>query len=77
MEIAEHQGAGAKLTRDETVSLVGLALEWIAEENIDAKIVRLGITEGQFAKAGPRAKIRAYYKIDKDGIVEAVTTLMT
>jgi transketolase len=54
-----------------------LVCEIIAEENLNTEIVRLGITEGQFAKAGPRAEIRAYYKIDKDGIVEAARTMMT
>jgi hypothetical protein len=35
-----------------------------------AKVLRLGITEGQFSKAGPRKEIRAFYKIDQKGIVE-------
>ena len=47
-----------------------LISEVIAEEGLDAKVVRLGITEGHFAKAGPRDEIRAYYKIHKNGIVE-------
>jgi transketolase len=54
-----------------------LICEIIAEENLNTEIVRLGIAEGRFAKAGPRAEIRAYYKIDKDGITEAARTLMT
>ena len=55
--------------------LGSLVCEIIAEEGLDAEVVRLGITEGQFAKAGPRDQIRAYYKIDKDGIVETAMRL--
>ena len=57
--------------------LGSLVCEIIAEERLSAKIVRLGITEGLFSKAGPRAQIRAYYKIDKNGIVDTARTLMT
>lgn len=57
--------------------LGSLVCEIIAEEGLDAKVVRLGITQGQFSKAGPRAKIRAHYKIDKNGIVETARKLMT
>jgi transketolase len=56
--------------------LGALVCEVIAEENLDTEVVRLGITEGQFVKAGPRAEIRACYKIDKDGIVETARRLM-
>lgn len=45
--------------------------EIVAEEGLAVKVTRLGITEGQFAKAGPRKDIRAFYKIDQKGIVES------
>ena len=48
----------------------------IADNGLQTKCVRLGITEGQFSKAGPRDKIRAYYKIDKQGIVETARKMM-
>ena len=48
----------------------------IAEEGLNAEIVRLGITEGQFSKAGPRTDIRAYYKIDNSGIVETARRML-
>lgn len=50
--------------------LGSLISEIIAEESLGAKVIRLGITQGQFSKAGPRAEIRAFYKIDKNGIIE-------
>ena len=50
--------------------------EIIAEQSLNAKVIRLGITQGQFSKAGPRAQIRAFYKIDKDGIVENVRKIL-
>lgn len=56
--------------------LGSLISEIMAEENIRADFVRLGISQGQFAKAGPRKEIRAYYKIDKDGIVETAKKLV-
>ena len=57
--------------------LGSLTAEILAEENLKAKFVRLGIPQGRFAKAGPRKEIRAYYKIDRDGIVETVKKLLT
>jgi transketolase len=56
--------------------LGSLICEIIAEEGLGAKIVRLGITQGHFAKAGPRDKIRAFYKIDKNGILETARKLL-
>lgn len=56
--------------------LGSLVCEIIAEEGLNAQIVRLGITEGQFSKAGPRTDIRAYYKIDKNGIVETAKRML-
>jgi len=53
-----------------------LISEVISEEGLDAKVIRLGITEGHFAKAGPRDEIRAYYRIDKSGILETVRKLL-
>ncbi len=56
--------------------LGSLVCEIIAEEGLDVKVVRLGITQGQFAKAGPREQIRVFYKIDKNGILENVRKLL-
>jgi transketolase len=56
--------------------LGSLVCEIIAEKGLNAQIVRLGITEGQFSKAGPRTDIRAYYKIDKNGIVETTRRML-
>jgi len=53
-----------------------LVAEIITEECLDAACTRLGIPEGQFSKAGPRAEIRAYYNIDKNGIVNAVKKII-
>jgi len=49
-----------------------LIAEIITDEGLEVKYKRLGIPEGQFSKAGPRAEIRAYYHIDAQGIVETV-----
>lgn len=56
--------------------LGSLISEIVAEEEIDARVVRLGITEGHFAKAGPRGEVRAFYKIDKNGILENTRELL-
>jgi len=50
--------------------LGSLISEIIAEESLSVRVIRLGITQGQFSKAGPRGQIRAFYKIDKNGIIE-------
>jgi transketolase len=63
-EHSQHGGIGS------------LVAEIIADERLDVACVRLGITEGQFAKAGPRADIRAYYGIDKHGILEAAKQII-
>lgn len=56
--------------------LGSLISEIIAEAGLSIRLVRLGIPEGQFSKAGPRVELRAYYKIDKDGIVETAKKLL-
>lgn len=53
-----------------------LVAEIIAEHDISAKLIRLGIPDGNFAKAGPRSEIRAYHKIDMDGIINAAKNLL-
>ena len=40
------------------------------------RVGRLGIPEGEFAKAGPRSAIRAHYGIDKDGIVKRALAVL-
>ncbi len=62
-EHSQHGGIGS------------LVAEIIADERLDVQCTRLGITEGQFSKAGPRVEIRAYYNIDQNGIVEAVKAI--
>lgn len=56
--------------------LGSLIAEIIADEGLEVQYTRLGIPEGQFSKAGPRSEIRAFYKIDKDGIVETAKKIM-
>ncbi len=53
-----------------------IVAEVIAEKELPAKLLRLGISAGEFSKAGPRDEIRAYYKIDQKGIVETVKKLL-
>ena len=53
-----------------------LVAEIMAQEKLPAKLIKLGIPQGGFAKAGPRNEIRAYYKIDKDGILETANRIM-
>jgi transketolase len=53
-----------------------LVAEIIVEKQLEVQCKRLGIPEGQFSKAGPRKEIRAFYKIDKDGIVETAKKIM-
>jgi transketolase len=55
--------------------LGSLIAEIIAEEGLRVQFKRLGIPEGQFSKAGPRAEIRKFYHIDQQGIVEATNIL--
>lgn len=54
-----------------------LIAEIIAENGLAVSLKRLGIPEGQFSKAGPRAEIRAYYQIDAHGIVANTKTLLS
>lgn len=56
--------------------LGSLVAEIIADEGLAVQCKRLGITAGQFSKAGPRAEIRAFYRIDQKGIVETVKSLL-
>lgn len=53
-----------------------LVAEIIAEYDISAKLIRLGIPDGEFAKAGPRSEIRAYHKFDMDGIMNTAENLL-
>jgi transketolase len=50
--------------------------EIIAEEGLAVNLARLGISKGQFSKAGPRAEIRSHYKIDQAGIVKTVVDMV-
>jgi transketolase len=56
--------------------LGSLVAETIAEAGLRTKLLRLGFPEGEFAKAGPRAEIRAHYGIDRAGIVKAAQALL-
>ena len=53
-----------------------LTAEIIAENKLNADFIRLGITEGQFSKAGPREQIRSYYGIDREGICTTIKRIM-
>jgi len=53
--------------------LGSLVAETIADAGLGARLVRIGIPEGSFSKAGPRDLIRAHYGIDAAGIVRTVT----
>lgn len=55
--------------------LGSLVAETIAEAGLSVALRRLGVTEGQFSKAGPRGDIRAYYGIDGAGIARAAREL--
>lgn len=57
--------------------LGSLISEIIAEQGLDAQLIKLGIPQGTFSKAGPRNEIRAYCKIDKNGIMKTAKYLMT
>ncbi|MDY0093047.1 MAG: transketolase C-terminal domain-containing protein [Candidatus Vecturithrix sp.] len=54
-----------------------LVAEMIAENGLAVSLKRLGIPEGQFSKAGPRAALRAYYQIDARGIAANAQTLVS
>ncbi|RKX86875.1 MAG: transketolase family protein [Spirochaetes bacterium] len=53
-----------------------LTAEIIAENKLDTDFIRLGITEGQFSKAGPRDQIRSYYGIDRKGIYNTIKKIL-
>jgi len=71
---------GAPVITVEEHSLHGglgsLVSEVMAKRRLKAQMIALGIPQGCFSKAGPRSQIRAYYKIDKDGIIETANQLM-
>jgi transketolase len=48
----------------------------IAEEGISLKLIKIGIPEGEFSVAGPRAEIRRHYKMDSDGIMDSALRLV-
>jgi len=56
--------------------LGSLVSDIIAGEQLPVRIMRLGLKKGEFSKAGPRAEIRAYYRIDQTGIVNSVEKLI-
>jgi transketolase len=57
--------------------LGSLVSEIIAGEDLSAKLLCLGITKGEFSKAGPRVELRAHYSIDQAGIVKSVEQLLS
>jgi transketolase len=52
--------------------LGSLVCEILAERGMGIPVRRLGIPEGTFAKAGPRADLRRFYGIDAAGVAAAV-----
>jgi transketolase len=50
--------------------------EIIADNGLNSKLRRLGISEGTFSKSGPRAEIRSYYHIDTKGIMDMVKDII-
>jgi transketolase len=56
--------------------LGNIVAEAIADEGLAVRIHRLGIPRGQFSKAGPRGEIRAWYGLDRAGIVKAAAGLI-
>jgi transketolase len=50
--------------------------EVVAEKGIGARVIRLGVPEAEFAKAGPRAELRRCYAIDASGIAATVRAAM-
>ncbi len=63
-EHSRHGGIG---------SVVG---DIVSDYGLSSQVIRLGIPEGQFAKAGPRAELRRYYNIDAAGIAASVRTIL-
>lgn len=78
--VAESIAKTGKVITVEEHSLHGglgsIVSDIIAAESLGVKLVKLGIPQGQFSKAGPRNEIQAYYKIDKNGIVETARAMM-
>jgi transketolase len=74
--LAEEAERGRIVITVEEHSLHGgigsIVAETMAEHGVRSRLVRLGIPEGKFAKAGPRAALRRYYGIDAAGITAAV-----
>lgn len=77
--LASMRRTGRVLTVEEHSvhgGLGSLVAETVAEAGLSVALRRLGITEGQFSKAGPRGEIRAYYCIDRAGIAKAARELL-
>ena len=53
-----------------------LVCEVLAEQGLRAHVERIGIPEGEFAKAGPRSEIRKHYGMDAAGIEKAVMRIL-
>jgi len=53
-----------------------LVCEIAAERGMGIRVSRLGIPEGSFAKAGPRAELRRFYGIDAAGIEAGVRAVL-
>jgi transketolase len=74
--VARQAALSGRVVTVEEHSLHGgigsLVAETLAERGLSVRMARLGIPEGEFAKAGPRAEIRQYYGIDARGIQRAV-----
>ncbi|HUJ73771.1 MAG TPA: transketolase C-terminal domain-containing protein, partial [bacterium] len=74
--LARRAAAAGRVITVEEHSVHGglgsLVAETLAERGVAVPLVRLGFPEGQFVKAGPRAAIRAHYRIDADGILVAL-----
>jgi len=56
--------------------LGSLIAEVIAENGLHSKLTRLGIHDGEFAKAGPRNELQAFYKIDQNGIKSVIQNVL-
>ena len=54
-----------------------LVAESVTDFGCAARFERLGIPEGQFAKAGPRDEIRRYYGMDAAGVVRAALRVLS
>jgi transketolase len=56
--------------------LASIISDIIAEENLQTKLIKLGIPEGHFSVAGPRNEIRKHYNLDKEGIINSALKLV-